>query len=380
MSENSPNEPEVRTNEQIILKLRREVVAAIAACPIGSEIEVFEEVLRPNPAVIPDGIQYISSELMLAAQDIHPDKIESIGAAVMGLAFPGSSLDFYISCPKPDEITEEWLQETRNSLEKYNIFKHFEEIFHKVPILKCVHVETGLKCILNFTEANGLTISKILEKLLNFDRRILSLAVIIKFWMKANNLISPKILTSYDVLWLLLFYLQQGKDPLLPPIREFQLGIRPQYIDDVNVAFNYNLRNTMNNNDDLGKLLVGFFTFYERFDFQGQFISPLHGKAFPRLEFEEEYRIVSQYRPDEMMIDQISKAVPQTVNYPICIQDPFNVCQMKPGKISGSYFRFLKNKIVNTARACVMKFTETDADKELLLTLFENELFLPYIY
>lgn len=283
----------------------------------------------------------------------------------------GSDLDFFVAIVELIKTTHQLLNEIKRVLDRSNRFNHFEVVGNaRIPIIKCVHIATGFKCDINVTNNVGVYNSKIMSYLMKFDKRITNLAVIIKFWMKVHNLIGPKFITSYCTMWLLFFYLQQLSTPILPPIREFQRGIAPFFIGTANLAFKYNRPNLIRNNDRIATLLIGFFEFYDKFDFLSQFISPHHGQAFPRRNFQQKFpRHFQLYRE---ILNTFPNARPMEFRKPICIQDPFDICDTKPGRVTYEYFNRFKYVIAHTARVCREKLMATGESKELLLTLFDD--------
>lgn len=141
------------------------------------------------------------------------------------------------------------------------------------------------------------------------DSRIQNLAIIVKFWMKSQELIGSDWLSSFSMFWLLLFYCQQLDQPMIPPVETFVENLRPPS----------NL-NPMDNTDGLFTLLLGFFEFYQKFDFHSKIISLLYGRAFPKMNFEEEFP--GYFRRYREILDSDPKAKAMQVDKAICIEDP----------------------------------------------------------
>lgn len=207
-----------------------------------------------------------------------------------------------------------------------------------------------------------------MRHLLTFDDRIYGLATLIKYWMKVHNLIGPNGIDGYAVNMLVVFYLQQLDSPLLPPIEIFQRFIPPVFIGKANVAFNYNLPNLLANNQRISDLLVGFFNFYAKFDFEKLLISPLYGRAFQRKDLARIY-------PTEILLMNQPANLRQCANL-ICILDPFEVYQTMPGKITSEFFHVFRRAITNAAKIGNEKLTNCGESKHLLLALFDTRLML----
>lgn len=246
----------------------------------------------------------------------------------------------------------------------------------RVPIIKCLHIGSGLECDINFTSSVGVYNSRIMAHLFRFDPRIHKLAIVIKFWMKCHNLFASNAKTSYSALWLVIFYLQQLDMPLLPPIEVFQRDVPEFFVGAANLSFNFELSNVLTKNEDrILTLLHGFFTFYAKFDFGTQLISPLHGRAFPRNCFESSFpHHFARYRETLTLYPTLE---PLRFGKPICIQDPFEICRSIPGKLNGIYYQTFRTALANAAQICRDKLTTTGGTKELLLALFNSEVIMP---
>lgn len=149
-------------------------------------------------------------------------------------------------------------------------------------VVECRHVRSNRKCQLNFGNNIGVYNSQHLFYLLNLDRRIYSLAVLVKYWMKVNSFIDSRGLSSYATLWLIIFYLQQLEYPILATIEKYQENIPPNFIRTANLALNTGLKYSTSNSQTVFELLHGFFDFYAEFDFENHFVSPLFGESFPK--------------------------------------------------------------------------------------------------
>lgn len=285
-------------------------------------------------------------------------------------------MDFYIQLRDPFRSATRILCRVQEHLRRSGRFTNFEPVPNaRIPILKCVHIATGFQCDLNFTNNIGVYNSPIMAQLLTFDSRIYVLAFIIKYWMKVHNLVGSNCITSYASLWLLLFYLQQLKEPMLPPIEVFQRNVPPFFIRGANMAFNFNLPNLLRNNQRVSELLLGFFQFYSTFDFENSLICPLYGCAFPQVNYEKLYpRYFARYRELLLMMPSLT---PMQFDKPICIQDPFEITHTIPGKVSAEYYQIFRGALKNAARICNEKITTVGEGKELLLALFDNNLILP---
>lgn len=282
-------------------------------------------------------------------------------------------MDFYVSVTKKIVDITSLLRQVHRLLAASKKFSNFDVIYTaRVPIVKCRHVESGFPCDINFTNNVGVYKSRIMAHLFRFDPRIHKLVILIKFWMKCHNLIAPRSINSYAFLCLVIFYLQQLDVPLLPPIEVFQRDVPHFAVGAANLSFNFTLPNTLTKNvDGILTLLHGFFEFYAKFDFAKQFISPLHGRSFPRENFEKRFpHHFARYRET---LKLIPTAEPMRFGKPINIQDPFEICRSIPGKLNGLYYETFRDALTNAAQIFSGYLTTAGGSKELLLALFSNK-------
>lgn len=244
----------------------------------------------------------------------------------------------------------------------------------RIPILKCLHIRTGYNCDLNFTDALGVYNSPILGSLLQFDERIFDMAIVLKYWMKLHDLSGSYKLSNYALLWLLIFYLQTLRIPIIPPIEMFQQNMPSSIINQMNFAFNQRMPNKTRNRQRQSELLLGFFEFYSTFDFESQIICPLHAKAFPKENVVETY-------PDEFaaykdVLAQRPDSTGLRLNKIVCIQDPFDIIQTVPGPISKNHFADFRAKMSIAATVFRKALNDHGESGRLLLSIFNKEAFI----
>lgn len=243
----------------------------------------------------------------------------------------------------------------------------------RVPILKCYHVRTEYSCDINFSDSYGILNSPIMAHLLTFDSRIYLLVTIIKFWMKIHNCVGPGKISNYAVLWLIIFYLQSIPNPIVPPIIEFQRNVRPYLVNGHNFAFDYSLPNLTRNRQRFSELLLGFFEFYNNFDFKTNVISPLYGRSFSKNNvYENNPREFARYL-EILRLNPNSKQL--QLNKCLCIQDPFEISHSIPGAIPEKLYTAFRAKILYAAQIIQKSLNESGESSQLLLSLMNEEEF-----
>ncbi|XP_023345083.1 speckle targeted PIP5K1A-regulated poly(A) polymerase [Eurytemora carolleeae] len=125
----------------------------------------------------------------------------------------------------------------------------------------------------------GVFNSQFIKSCVNMDERFQSLFTTIKFLLKHQGLtggggdrINCNRFTSYAVTLMLIFYLQQLENPILPPVAEIlELdGMDPEF--NINGwIFSFSFENIVSVNKNLmslEQLLTGFFEFYSTFYYE----------------------------------------------------------------------------------------------------------------
>lgn len=264
-----------------------------------------------------------------------------------------------------------------NILRQNGNFTNFLPISHaRVPILKCYHIRTGYQCDINFSDSYGILNSPIVARLLTFDARIYVLATITKYWTKVHDCAGKNRISNYAVVWMLLFYLQQLPEPIVPPINEFQKRIHPYLVNGYNFAFDDRLLNQTKNQTRCSELLMGFFKFYATFDFESYVICPLYGQAFRKSD------IIAKKLPEfhryHEMLSLNPNLFPMKFNKYVCIQDPFEITHSIPNQIANVEFQKIMWKFEYAADIIDNELKSNGESTQLLLSIFDTGKFLQY--
>lgn len=264
-----------------------------------------------------------------------------------------------------------------NILRQSGNFTNFLPISHaRVPILKCYHIRTGYQCDINFSDSYGILSSPIVARLLTFDARIYVLATILKYWTKVHDCAGKNRISNYAIMWMLLFYLQQMPNPIVPPIIEFQKRVQPYHVNGYNFAFDRRVTNQTTNQSRCSELLRGFFKFYSEFEFETQIICPLFGKAFRKS------NVLAKNVPELCryyeMLSLNQNLSPLQLNKRICIQDPFEITHSIPSVIANLEFQKILWKFEYAAEIIDSELRSNGESTKLLLLLFDADKFLQY--
>lgn len=134
--------------------------------------------------------------------------------------------------------------------------------------------------------------SELLYMFGELDERVRPLIFTIRRWAQSCGLTNPspgRWISNFSLTCLVIFFLQQMKQPILPTINALMKLASPQDVriteDGVNCTFgrdferiSFQSRNTHQIND----LLLQFFEYYSQFDFQNRAISLNEGRPIAK--------------------------------------------------------------------------------------------------
>ncbi|RZF48479.1 hypothetical protein LSTR_LSTR007757 [Laodelphax striatellus] len=212
------------------------------------------------------------------------------GSSQIGLRLKDSDTDIFMDCPSG--------QPQRNFVQKYGSLmfdnKYFEKVVKiataRVPIVTFNHVETGLLCDVTFLNKLGLKNSEMLKFLLSLDPRIRNLALIVKYWAKVHELSGIGNFSNYALTFMVVFYLQQLDEPLVPSVYLLQqLADRKEVCENWECSFCSDVSKLpkITNKSTTKELLWGFFDYWARFDYDRYVAVPLLGRTIKKADFKD---------------------------------------------------------------------------------------------
>lgn len=172
---------------------------------------------------------------------------------------------------------------------------------------------------------------------------------------------------------MLVFYLQSIPLPIIPPIILFQTHVPEMIINDFNLAFNYNYPNNTRNKQRCADLLLGFFKFYDRFDFENLVICPLFGRVFSKNDVKA--KKVTEFAKYEAILRHNQDKQPLYMKDCICIQDPFEITNSIRVQFVPKVFSRFTDKIAFAVELIEYELHENGESTNLFLNLFDVELF-----
>ncbi|XP_050095384.1 speckle targeted PIP5K1A-regulated poly(A) polymerase [Anopheles aquasalis] len=309
-------------------KFLEPLVKALHECEPGNEMKVFLDELQPSEANIELGLTLVKRDLhrVLSFQS-NAAQIFEFGSVKSGLAMRDSDLDFYIHYQHEQREREDQIKMIHvvaSRMEKTGLFGQIVKITGaKVPLLRAIHQSTNCCCDINFSNARGCYNSKFIKAVMQFDPRILHLAMIIKFWSKCAYVLDEKRqFNSYCLVMMLIFYLQTRKLPVIPSVEDMQQGIPRIEYGPWNLGYPQAITYKTWNENSLRDLLIGFFRYYSEFEFTRNLISPFVGRlcSLEELEKKNIRELAKYYRACE-----VDGYTPLMTGPWITIQDPFEL-------------------------------------------------------
>ncbi|XP_027849985.2 terminal uridylyltransferase Tailor-like [Aphis gossypii] len=273
------------------------------------------------------------------------------GSRILGLNIDNSDVDFsinYVSKTSVKNVMKSFAKKLRQS----QIFIRVVPLFRvKIPIIKCIHKNTGIDCDISFNNMSGVYNSHFLNNILSIDPRIKPVLIKLKIWAKNIGLINTKGFSSFSIYWLGLFNMQVMG--ILPPIRDLQKSVPEILVDEWNYAFsktkqeyNINKQETLSVSD----IFNYFHSFYLNFNFDKFVISPYTGCPLLKKDFEdveklpeELWRYKQFYKENKECHELLFLNTSQSKMY---IQDPFQHNVNITARVRPKVF----NKFIN---ACV---------------------------
>lgn len=206
-----------------------------------------------------------------------------------------------------------------------------------------IHKETAIETVLSFTNEMRLYNAKLMQLYLNLNPNVKPLMLLLKHILELQNLLGEDKISTYQLFWLVVYYLQRKK--LLPAVRDVRAiaGVPKYYVFNkwnCSVPHPESITFTSVNtvNESAASLFLGFVGFYKHFDFLRYVISPYFGYAVLLEDFDT-WTISTNAAGAEKLADVVEKMsfIKSVANY----QDPTildrNLFSSVPIKIINSF-------------------------------------------
>lgn len=268
-------------------------VEKLKTCKEGSEVQLIVENLQHSPEDWKAIQEAVTKDLCENLKSLKINKAVTFGSAITGLNFLGSDIDFYISLvdpPKNDSDTRSLLNKSAKIIRMPRKFHVFCRILHaRVPIIKVIHLEKKIMCDINYTSGFGFLNSKFIYNVMEYDPRIKEVTLLVKLWSKVLKVNERYRLSSYCLIMMIFFYMQNLEKPMLGSIKNSQKEIVPILLPKKH-GWNFNVTNQFDKSKDntmtSRELLVGFFEYWNSVDYENNVVSLYTGTLIPKKDFE----------------------------------------------------------------------------------------------
>ncbi|XP_018570410.1 speckle targeted PIP5K1A-regulated poly(A) polymerase isoform X2 [Anoplophora glabripennis] len=251
-------------------------------------------------------------------------RIHPFGSTITGLEFNNSDVDVFISGVKWGNNDVPYLYRAKSLLLNSHLFANVIVIPQaKIPILKCVHVETGINCDINLKNMLGVCNSRLINYYMNLDPKLRKIMIALKFWAKTHKITGQNhLFTNYSLNLMLIFFLQHNPFRF-PSILKLQEN--PQFFNNQD-GWNGGFQPIMFTCSELhctsvSKLLEMFFSFYVEYEYGINVICPYLGVFVKKQTFKEPNSLPNTFNTYKQYVAATN--LPLKVETAICVQDPF---------------------------------------------------------
>ncbi|KAM9742898.1 poly(A) RNA polymerase GLD2 isoform 1-T4 [Menidia menidia] len=229
------------------------------------------------------------AQLQEDIQQCYPEgRLYLTGSSMNGLGCRSSDADLCLvitGTKRPDPVSV--LSQLKRSFRSLTYIERIQLIRAKVPILRFRETGSDLEFDLNINNTVGIRNTFLLRSYANADLRVRPMILVVKKWARHNQIndASKGTLSSYTLVLMVLHYLQNLKEPVIPSLqRDYPECFNPSI--EINMVPEgpkhippYNSRNR----SSLGELLVGFLRYYAiDFRWDQQVISVREASTFPK--------------------------------------------------------------------------------------------------
>lgn len=306
-----------------------------------------------------------------------PVEVRPFGSTATNLAFKNSDLDLFLDFDGNYPESLEKLPMTLKAMisKQHTVFKRVILIPAKVPIVRCEH-HSGISCDISFSIALGVLNSELISFLLGIDDRLRPFFMILKFWLNKHDLIGSNGITSYSLILMAIYYLQQLEKPILPAIQYLQNSSQTRQIVgdwDASFAKDFTILFPIDNRQSILTLLKGFFEFYSVFEFGMYVICPFLGRKILKTLFYNDEGLPSDF---ELYLENCRKNPKNRFDQVrfMCVQDPFNhshnVTRNVPKKVLLNFQDFC-GKSSQICEEEISKMNKPDSRCEFFKELFK---------
>lgn len=267
-------------------------------------------------------IKKVLADIAFTFSRVLPDVMPVLyGSQLSGLAFRTSDIDVYLCNPRGGEEDPDFIRRHGKIIYRTHLFSNIVHVTRaRVPVIKAKHIRTGIELDISATSGQAVANSLLLRFILSYDPRISKIMMLIGYWAKKCQLITTSKFSRYSINLLIISYLQNLPEPILPPLYKLVHGVPgktwPFRINEDESL----LKNT--NYLPLHSLFMGFFEYFKDFPFTKFVISTYLGRQVPvkDMDLPEVLDRMVYYKT------YLSCGGEKLLQRIVCIQDPLELC------------------------------------------------------
>lgn len=247
---------------------------------IEDQIEQVVKTISPDEQSMQTIYNLIEKDLASVLSEVFVDSftIRPTGSRVSGLQLHSSDLDMNIYFEKRPCKARKCTYRVAAALSESVLFDNVVNLSQpRIPIVKCVHKETGLKCDMNFSFLSGVENDQLIKNYLSVDNKLRSVMLVIKYWAQLHELTcKERGLSKYSLTMMFIFYLQHEHSfPSVYELQENTVPTNPTIIWNMNFAHIEETSDKIKeiHSKSMFSLLFGFFSYYEDFLYDWSLVS-----------------------------------------------------------------------------------------------------------
>ncbi|XP_005183158.1 speckle targeted PIP5K1A-regulated poly(A) polymerase [Musca domestica] len=324
---------------------RKKVHTALVQCQKGQELmAIMKHLCMDNDSLVLIFTR-IQTCLEKELRFLGSVRIFPFGSIASRLALRDADIDIFLDASEIPTRDDKKLAtpQKRGAFNRISAALHrsplFVDVFAirnaRVPIIKCKHRDTGFSIDINISCPSSMENTQFISELVQNDRRLHELLLFLKLWAKNMHIIGRANMTSYCLITMIIFYLQQplklpgGEHRILKSVKSLQKDCQARLVQGINYSFDLK---TMANKPKIPKgfssldLIKGFFNFYKNYNFEDNLISPFYGRSIVKKDFNEDN--YKEYSKQLVTIGQYLNGVPPEpiqLDRCMCVQDSFGL-------------------------------------------------------
>lgn len=214
--------------------------------------------------------------------EVHP-----FGSIVTKLGFENSDIDLHLANVKPltqpDDVPI--LHEIKRILVRSRMFVNCFVIPRaNVPIVRCVHLNTGVQCDINVNNMLGVFNSQLIRYYMGISPKVLQAMLVLKYWAKCHKITGQnQHFSNYAVTMMFIFFLQQAPYSV-PSVQAIQQATQTAFWDITCFPMSP-FRSEALMKVPLLELVGHFFAFCAEYPFHKEVICPHLGKSLLKTSF-----------------------------------------------------------------------------------------------